>query len=217
MLHVVRLAWAGAAVSGGLALSAGAALAHHPIGGATPDNFLHGLLSGLGHPLIGVDHLAFVIAVGIACALSGTRLLVPALFILATIGGCLLRTASGVTLPFGEFVIAASVLVAGAMVMSGQRINQRVYGLVFVVAGLFHGGAYAEAIVGAEATPLGAYLAGFAIVQFAVIAAAYLMTKMAERASAGMAVQPRLAGAMVAGVGLTFLVEHAEKIVFPGM
>ena len=33
---------------------------------------LHGLLSGIGHPIIGFDHLAFVIAVGLIAAFNQT-------------------------------------------------------------------------------------------------------------------------------------------------
>ena len=39
--------------------------AHHPMGGATPANFSQGFLSGLAHPIIGLDHLVFVIAIGL--------------------------------------------------------------------------------------------------------------------------------------------------------
>ena len=41
------------------------AFAHHPLGGAAPETMLHGFLSGVGHPLIGFDHLAFVFAIGV--------------------------------------------------------------------------------------------------------------------------------------------------------
>ena len=36
------------------------AQAHHPMGGATPGNWMEGLLSGWGHPIIGADHLLTV-------------------------------------------------------------------------------------------------------------------------------------------------------------
>jgi urease accessory protein len=36
-----------------------AAFAHHVMGGETPSTFVDGLLSGIGHPIIGADHLAF--------------------------------------------------------------------------------------------------------------------------------------------------------------
>ena len=39
--------------------------AHHMLGGRTPVTFMQGLLSGLGHPVIGIDHLAFVVAMGV--------------------------------------------------------------------------------------------------------------------------------------------------------
>ena len=35
------------------------ALAHQPMGGVVPETLLHGLMSGVGHPIIGLDHFAF--------------------------------------------------------------------------------------------------------------------------------------------------------------
>ena len=40
---------------------ASAAFAHQPLDGMTPQSALHGFLSGVGHPVIGFDDLAFVI------------------------------------------------------------------------------------------------------------------------------------------------------------
>ncbi len=198
-------------------LAPSVALAHHPMGGATPSTLWQGFLSGVGHPMIGLDHFAFVIAAGIASALVGARLLLPAAFIAATIAGCLLAAAGGIALPFAEYAIAASVIAVGVLVMSGRTVPISTYLSLFLVAGLFHGGAYAEAIVGAEATPLGAYLAGFALIQFAIMAAAAWATEQAEARVTEVATSPRLAGAVVAGVGMTFFVENAEKLLFPGM
>ena len=39
------------------------ASAHHVMGGKTPTTFVDGFLSGLGHPVIGPDHLAFLLAI----------------------------------------------------------------------------------------------------------------------------------------------------------
>ena len=39
------------------------AWAHHVMGGRLPSTFLEGLLSGLGHPVLGPEHLRFLIAV----------------------------------------------------------------------------------------------------------------------------------------------------------
>ena len=197
-------------------LAASPALAHHPLGGATPDNFLHGLLSGFGHPVIGFDHLAFIVAVGVASAFFAARYVLPLVFIAGTLAGCLLFV-SGVQLPQIEMFVAASILLLGALVMSGYQLPAVLVAALFAAAGLFHGSAYAGAIIGAEATPLAAYVLGFGLVQYAIAAAMVWITQGIWQAASASAVQPRLAGAVVAGVGATFLIEHVEALVFPGM
>ena len=37
-----------------LALTVTPALAHHPLGGMPMETFAHGVLSGVGHPLLGI-------------------------------------------------------------------------------------------------------------------------------------------------------------------
>ena len=60
------------------------AFAHHVMDGATPATFVEGLLSGLGHPVIGPDHLAFLLAIGVAVGVGGPNLALPALFVVAS-------------------------------------------------------------------------------------------------------------------------------------
>ncbi len=194
-------------------VAAGPALAHHPMGGATPTTFWHGFLSGIGHPIIGLDHFAFVIGVGLVSAFVAGRFIMPLLFIAATVAGCM-AVVNGMTLASAEMVIAASVLVLGVIAMSGLSLPLWLLGGLFAAAGLFHGGAYAEAIVGAEATPLVAYLAAFSLTQYVIAIGAMLAVRALWHATSGRALQPRLAGAVVAGIGLTFLVEHLESLVF---
>jgi urease accessory protein len=43
------------------------------MGGDLPETHWLGLLSGLAHPVIGIDHLVFVLGVGIWSALAGRR------------------------------------------------------------------------------------------------------------------------------------------------
>jgi len=56
-LKHVRNGLAGLAVA---AMTATPAFAHHPLGGGTPETFVHGVLSGIGHPMLGIDHFAFL-------------------------------------------------------------------------------------------------------------------------------------------------------------
>jgi len=57
------------------------ALAHHPLAGQPMETFSQGLLSGIGHPLLGFDHLFFVIAVGVAALYTGFARTAPAAYI----------------------------------------------------------------------------------------------------------------------------------------
>src|SRR4051812_39726669 len=82
--------------------------AHHMMGGRTPSTFMEGLLSGLGHPVIGLDHLAFIVAMGVAAGAGGLSLAVPAVFIVASALGVAIHV-RGVTLPVAEILVALSV------------------------------------------------------------------------------------------------------------
>jgi len=185
------------------------------MGGVLPQTFGQGLLSGIGHPLIGVDHFAFVVAAGITAAVAGRLWALALAFVVGTFAGCLVHLA-GVTLPVAEIVIAGTVLLIGGILVSNRDFAPLVLAALFVVAGLFHGWAYGESIFGAEQTPLIAYLAGFSIVQFAVAGSAGLIGKRLILGDAVSRVNARLAGAVVAGIGLALFIGHLEGMVFPG-
>lgn len=215
--NVTAIAGLNAVLAFAAVASATPALAHHAMGGAIPGSFMEGFLSGIAHPVIGFDHLAFVISVGVASAFLTARYLMPALFVGATIVGCLLYSVGGVALPMTEFAIAGSVLLLGVLVMSGRELSPTICAVLFALAGLFHGSAYAASILGAETTPLAAYLIGFSLVQYAVAALAIVVVRETWKASSAISTQPRLVGALVAGIGATFFIENIEALVFPGL
>jgi urease accessory protein len=154
-------------------LAAGAprlAAAHHAMGGAAPRTAWEGLASGLAHPVIGLDHLAFLVAAGILAAgagRAGAGLLLA--FLAAGLGGSLLHLA-GIGLGPVELVIAASLLAVGtALFRAGRAVAPfPVLAGLFAGAGLFHGHAFAEAAIGAQTGPVLAYLLGLAAVQGAI-------------------------------------------------
>ena len=49
------------------------ALAHHPMGGAAATTAWQGFVSGVAHPVVGLDHLAFLLAAGVLAAAVGRR------------------------------------------------------------------------------------------------------------------------------------------------
>jgi urease accessory protein len=209
--HALRQAGRAAAL---LLLSTAPAFAHHAMGGETPTTLAQGLISGIAHPVIGFDHLAFIIGIGIASAFIGARFLMPLLFVGGTLAGCFLML-QGVALPVAEIVIAASVVLIGVLIVSTASVPASVYGALFGIAGLFHGWAYGQGIIGAEQTPLTAYLLGFAAIQYLIAAAVVIGARAAW--GAANSVPLRIAGAGIAGFGLAFLVENVEGLIFPAV
>jgi urease accessory protein len=181
--------------------------AHHIMGGELPSTFVEGLLSGLGHPVIGLDHLAFIVAVGIAAAFVNRGIILPIIFIAATIAGVAIHL-QAIDIPFAELIIAISVLLAGTLILSGNQISTGIWATLFGLAGIVHGYAYGESIVGAEESVLTAYLLGFAVIQLVISLTAMVLTRKASDNELWAAASPRIAGGIVAGIGLVIVASH---------
>ena len=191
----------------GLALlAAEPAFAHHAMGSQMPATFLQGLLSGLGHPIIGLDHLAALIAVGCLAALQARGFWLPLAFVIAMVLGAALHVRE-LTLPGSEILAALSVLVLGALLVSMRRLSVVIVLVLFAAAGLVHGYALAESIVGAEPAPLYAYFVGLVIVQSAIALGAMLVVREITIAS-GKVAAVRFIGAGIAGIGIAMLVQQ---------
>lgn len=193
---------AGTFAAVGVLLFATPALAHHPFGGELPSTLFQGFLSGIGHPVIGVDHLAFVIAAGLVAATRARGFFIPLAFVAASLLGTILHLQL-FSLPAPETVISASVLVFGIILAVGKRLNLMTVVALGALAGIFHGYAYGEAIFGAELSPMLAYLTGFAGVQLAIaLSCTYLARQSVKRAAALPSLGLRFAGFTLAGFGL---------------
>lgn len=119
-LPALRIGVLGLVITTGLLLASTPALAHHPFGGQTPTNAIQGFLSGMGHPVIGLDHLAFVITAGLLAAVMGRGLSIPIAFVVASLAG------TGIHLmeldrPAPEFFISASVLLFSVLLGLKQQ------------------------------------------------------------------------------------------------
>ena len=184
----------------------GAALAHHFMDDGLPGTFVQGLLSGLGHPLIGVDHATFIIAAGFLLALARGGLWGVAALIAGSLAGAALHL-QGLDLPGSELGVALSVVLIGGLVMARRCIALSWLAAGLAFAGVLHGHAYAETIFGAEAAPLGAYLLGFSLIQFGVATAVLLAHRriIATRAAWSAPVSAGL-GAVTGSVGAVFLI-----------
>ena len=199
---ILNLIGCPALLTAALFLTAGSASARDLISNKMPATLTEGLLSGIGHPIIGPDYLAFLLALGIAVGVFRLSFVNPFLFVVAMICGIALRI-GGVHLAAAGLMVPLSVLLAGLMLIIEERIPPACWMAVFVAAGLFHGYTYGDSIDGAEPVPLIAYVIGLAAIQT-------VMTVGVAFATRGLwklwSMAPRLAGAAFCGIGFAALV-----------
>ena len=139
------------------------AYAHHPFEGRAPQTFtaIEALVSGLGHPVIGIDHLLFLICIGLVSTLSMKRFL--PLLLLSGFTGTLTSLYLPGGIPGVEFIIGLSLLFA-SLICYGFINPLLILPLIF-----FHGFALGEQIIGAEPTPLIFYSLGLIFIQGLII------------------------------------------------
>ena len=160
-----------------------------------------GLLSGLLHPMLGLDHLLAMAAIGFwSVRQNNTMKNATPLFV---VGGMILGAGlawGGLSLPGVETGITFSVLVAGILIVTLAKMPTAVGGSLVGVFMLFHGFAHGTEMP-AGAT-LAAYLAGFSIATLAITFVGRglggLMMKADSRFSRGVGGGLAVAGAYLA-------------------
>ena len=183
--------------------AAGAAQAHVGHEGGHAATFL----SGLAHPVSGMDHLLAMVAVGLwsAVAMPQRRWQAPALFVgVMALGALLAHT--GLALPLGdslEWLIAASVILLGGLLVSGTALPLAIGLPVVAASALLHGTAHGLEMVTGESFL--AYGAGFVLATALLHLGGMGLGAALQRVRA---VLPRLAGALIGGAGLFMLVSR---------
>lgn len=161
-----------------------------------------GFVSGLLHPVLGWDHVAAMVAVGLWGAFLGSPALwlLPVVFpLVMAVGGAL--GLAGVNLPGVEIGIAASALVLGAMILLAARPPLWIAGLLVACFAIFHGHAHGTELPEA-ASPL-AYSLGFVIATGLLHLSGISFGLLVRWPVGRMAV--RAAGALIAIAGAVFL------------
>tara|TARA_R110000796_G_scaffold208755_2_gene325029 strand:- start:13161 stop:13724 length:564 start_codon:yes stop_codon:yes gene_type:complete len=161
---------------------------------------MSGLVSGLGHPLFGLDHLLAMLAVGLWGAQLGgkARWLLPVLFVGVMLAGGSLAML-GLSVPAVEPGIIASVVVLGLFLLWARQVPLAVSAALVSVFALFHGVAHgAEMPLEASAMT---YALGFAVATaglhlLGLLAGAWLQQR-------SWPVVSRVMGAVIGAVGLS--------------
>ena len=121
------------------------------------DPAAHGsLMAGISHPLFGADHILAMVAVGIWASQIGGRAFwaVPVAFVSMMALGFGLAVA-GMSLPFVEPAILASVIGLGLLVAAAVRLPVAASAAVVGIFALFHGHAHGGELGSAGALPFG--------------------------------------------------------------
>jgi len=125
----------------------------------------HGLAGGFLHPLMGMDHLVVMLAVGLWAGLQGgaARLVLPGAFMAAMALGMGLGMA-GLAMPGVEAGVLASVLLLGVLAALAVRVPLGMAAPLVGLAGLLHGHAHGVEAGALEVTyALGALVATAAL------------------------------------------------------
>lgn len=155
-------------MGGVAALAAAPGWTHHPFEGVEPHDLslVQGLVSGLGHPVLGTDHLVFLLAIVMITALTTRRWVLPLLASgLAGSGlAVLVGAVPGPTLNLALELVVGLSLVAAGLVQGGLLPAW----LLLPLMGI-HGFLLGEPMIGAEPTPLVAYGLGLLLSQGALL------------------------------------------------
>lgn len=183
-----------------LSLATSPAMAHPGHAGhSTPEG---GLVAGLMHPLLGIDHLLAMVTVGLLSAqLSGRAIwAVPGSFLVCmVIGG--VAGISGFRLPAVEYAIAATIVLLGLAVAFNAKLAIAIPVVMVGVFGFIHGQAHGMEMPRVTSPML--YAAGFLATTLVLHIAGVLVGQSALRLRWG---QPglRLSGGIIAVAGIWF-------------
>lgn len=119
-----------------------------------------GFVSGLAHPISGLDHLCAMIGVGIWASQRGGKaiwLFPLAFIIMMALGG--LFGAAAIAIPFVERGVVASVLIIGILIAAAVRMPLLLSVLIVGTFAFFHGHAHGTELPHAASGLM--YAAGF--------------------------------------------------------
>ncbi len=173
--------------------------AHHPfgMGNSSELSTWQAVMSGIGHPLLGPDHLLFMIGIALLGLKRTQRLVIPLLAAgLAGSAFVQLQPLPNLIAPWAEALVSLSLIIQGLIILN--LVNSKWLVPMFAL----HGYLLGNTIVGAEPTPLIGYFLGLLLSQATLL---LLVTTTSQRVLHLLDANGRLvaAGAWI-GIGSAF-------------
>ena len=172
------------------------AFAHPGLG--SPESFA----AGVAHPLLGLDHVAAIVGVGLWAALKGHRAVWvwPATFVgMMSIGGAL--GMAHMALPLVDPGILASVIVMGLLVVFAVDLPIVAGAAIIAVFALLHGHAHGSEVP--ETANGVMYVVGVALATASLHGVGVTFALSARRVLSGFPVRLAGGGCIVVGLGLS--------------
>tara|TARA_Y100001968_G_C19168130_1_gene624257 strand:- start:187 stop:819 length:633 start_codon:yes stop_codon:yes gene_type:complete len=174
-------------------------LAHHPfgMGDSSALSSWQALLSGIGHPLLGPDHLLFMLGIAFIGLTRTNKWVLPLLTVgLAGSALVMLQPLPSLLAPWAEALVSLTLAIEGLIVLN--RVSSKWLLPMFAL----HGYLLGNTIVGAEPSPLIGYFLGLIISQAGFL---LLVTSMSKGIINWLGANGRLliAGAWI-GIGSAF-------------
>lgn len=174
-------------------------LAHHPfgIGESLELSAWQALFSGIGHPLLGPDHLLFMLGISLV-GLKRTKKWIFPLLVVGLAGSALvqLQPLPDLLAPWAEALVSLSLAIEGLIVLN--LLSSKWLLPMFAL----HGYLLGSTIVGAEPTPLIGYFLGLLLAQGILL---LFLTAISQKVikSIGMNARNVFAGIWI-GIGIAF-------------
>lgn len=162
----------------------------------------YSFILGAAHPLLGVDHILVMIAVGLWAVLVGGRALwvVPLTFITTMILG-FVAASVGLHAPLVEPAISASIIALGILVALAVKAPVWFCALITALFAFFHGHSHG---MEAAATSLASYAVGFTLATATLHAIGIVLGMVATTSIRQVAL--RAMGGLTALIGLALMV-----------
>lgn len=172
----------------------------------TISNCWEGFIWGIADPVIRLDRLALIVAIGLLSAGVVRGTWVAASFVIAALFGTVIYL-SPIYLPGIQIAIAISTIAFGAMLVIPTQLNWVAFAMLSAIAGLFQGYANGESVMGLGMVTLVTYFIGVTLTQFAIVMSAREIGIIFSKGKNHQALfsKTRLAGLAFCTIGIVFL------------
>ena len=185
--------------------------AHHFIDNKNPVSLFDGFISGVAHPVIGLDHLIFLVFISILTLMITRNISYICTFIIATILGSFL-TVVNLNIPGLELFIILSIIALSLIFFIYQKISTyylKIFLYPFLVLfGLFHGNAYGNTITESPFFTKITYITGFCLSQLIICFLCFYIAKFIVAPNNTKSIKPYLAGSLNFVLGWVMLFNY---------